>query len=324
MKKLRVIFFLMLIVLNTGFIRGQEVVEEIVAVVNDEIITLSKYQERFEMQVQALRAQLEGEEFQQQYNMLKKELLDMMISDMLLLQEAEKKGFDVSEQVRMGLENIKEENGFTSDEQLKRALAQQGLTYEKFVEQMRKQYLTQNVIFDEVNRNIVIDDAEIVKYYRENPEEFREPAEYTISAIFLSNEAKTEDTMESLKKEISEKLASGDDFASLAEQYTDGPGKEAGGSLGIYKKGELDKTLEEAVEGLAQGEVSEWVKHPNGWFLMKMMEKKESRLRTFEEIKEEVERRLFNKKSREKFEEYMKRLRERSYIKILKEEPWKG
>ncbi|MBN1271519.1 MAG: peptidyl-prolyl cis-trans isomerase [Candidatus Aminicenantes bacterium] len=323
MKHLSLILVFVSIFSAGGFLCSQEVVEEIVAIVNDEIITLSKYKERFEMQTQALRSQLQGEEFERQYSLLKKELLDLMISDMLLLQEARKKGFDVTEQVRMGLEKIKEENGLTSDEELRRALAQQGLTYEKFVEQMRNQYLTQNVIFDEVNRNIVVDDAEIVKYYRENPEEFRAPAEYRLSAVFLSTEEKSDGACESLKKEINEKLTAGEDFAEVAKQYTDGPGKDSGGDLGTYKKGELDKTLETAVEGLAQGEISDWVKHPNGWFLLKLVEKKESRLKTFEEIKQEVERRLFNEKSRVKFEEYMKDLRKRSYIKILKEEPWK-
>ena len=103
-----------------------QVVEEIVAVVNDDVITLSQYKEQFDATVQQLRSALQGEEYEKQYQMLKKDLLNMMITDLLLMQQAKEKNLNVSEQVKMAIENIKKENNIESDDDLKRGLAAAG------------------------------------------------------------------------------------------------------------------------------------------------------------------------------------------------------
>ncbi len=84
-----------------------QVVEEIVAVVNDDVITLSQYKEQFDATVQQLRSALQGEEYEKQYQLLKKDMLNMMITDLLLMQQAKEKNLNVSEQVKMAVDNIK-------------------------------------------------------------------------------------------------------------------------------------------------------------------------------------------------------------------------
>ncbi len=120
---------------------------------------------------------------------------------------------------------------------------------------------------------------------------------------------------------ISGKVKAGESFNALAKEYSDGPAKEAEGDLGRFRKGELDKTLEQAVAKLKTGETSEWVETKNGWYLLKLEEKKDSRLKTFEEVKKDVEERLYTEKKTKKLDEYLKTLREKSYIKILKANP---
>lgn len=298
-----------------------QVVEEIVAIVNDDVITLSQYKEQYDSTVQQLRAALQGEEYEKQYAMLKKEMLNMMITDLLLMQQAKEKDLNVGEQLKAAVENIKKENNIASDDDLKRGLQKQGMDYDQWIKQLEDNMLTQGVIYSEVDRSIVLDDSEIIGYYRLHSQEFTEPEEYKIRAVYLSTEGKAPAALEEKKKEIGDKVKAGELFNVLAKDYSDGPAKESEGDLGKFKKGELDKALELAVSKLKAGETSGWVETKNGWYLLKLEEKKDSRLMTFEEVKKNVEENLFAKKKEKKLEEYLKGLKEKSYIKILKPNP---
>jgi parvulin-like peptidyl-prolyl isomerase len=97
--------------------------------------------------------------------------------------------------------------------------------------------------------------------------------------------------------------------------------KESKGDLGTFKAGELDKSLESAVEKLKSGEVGAWVNNKNGWYLINLVEKKDSALRPFEDARKEVEEKIYNRKRAEKGDVYIKTLRERSYVRILKPDP---
>ncbi len=302
---------------------GQEVIEEIVAVINDEIITLSQARGQFELFLDEVRAQnLSPEQFEQQRQMLKSELLNMMIQNILLLQKAKELDINVNEQLRSIIENIKKENNLASDDELKRALQQQGIEYEAWRKQYEQEILRQAVIYSEVERSIVLDDAEVVQYYRQHPDEFRVPDEFKLRAVYLSQEGKDPAELEALRQTIREKAVAGEDFAEISGRYSDPPLKENQGDLGLIKRGELDKTLEEAVEKLQAGEIGDWIEARNAWYLLKLEEKKESYLQTFEEIRDSVQQSLFAEIRMKKLEEYITRLREESYVKIVKPNPF--
>jgi parvulin-like peptidyl-prolyl isomerase len=298
-----------------------QVVEEIVAVVNDDVITLSQVKEQFDATVQQLRSALQGAEYEAQYQMLKKDLLNMMITDLLLMQQAKEKNLNVSEQVKMAVENIKKENNIESDDDLKRGLQQQGLDFDEWIKQLEDNMLKQATIYSEVDRSIVLDDSEIVGYYKAHPLEFTEPEEYNVRGIYLASEGKTPEALVEARALILGKVQAGEPFNALAKEYSEGPAKEAEGDLGRFRKGELDKALEQSVAKLKPGETGDWVETKNGWYLLKLEEKKDSRLRAFEEVKKEVEEKLYAEKKQKKLEEYLKTLREKSYVKILKENP---
>lgn len=320
MKKRTSVFALFGLAAVLSLAAGQ-VVEEIVAIVNDDVITLSQYKEQYDSTVQQMRAALQGEEYEKQYAMLKKEMLNMMITDLLLMQQAKEKDLNVGEQLKAAVENIKKENNIASDDDLKRGLQKQGMDYDQWIKQLEDNMLKQGVIYSEVDRSIVLDDSEIIGYYRLHPQEFTEPEEYKIRAVYLSTEGKAPAALEEKKKEIGDKVKAGEPFNVLAKDYSDGPAKESEGDLGKFKKGELDKALELAVSKLKAGETSGWVETKNGWYLLKLEEKKDSRLMTFEEVKKNVEENLFVQKKDKKLEEYIKGLKEKSYIKILKPNP---
>lgn len=303
------------------FLCSQEVVEEIVAIVNDDIITLSQVKAEHDASYRMLRAQYQGEDFEKAYAQFKRDLLNRMIIDTLLLQEAEKMDLRVEEQLKIYLDNLKKQNNMDSDEELKRAVEQQGGSFEEFKRQLREQILREGVIYSQVMGSIVIEDAELVNYHKLHPEEFTELPEYKLSAITIIAEHKSEEEIEAKKREINEKLSSGEDFAALASEYSEGPEKDNQGDLGRFQKGKLEKTLEQAVEKLKEGEVTPWLEVRNAWFLLKLEEKKESRIKSFEESRNEIEQKIFNEKRQKKTEEFLKELKEKSYIKILKPNP---
>jgi parvulin-like peptidyl-prolyl isomerase len=303
-----------------GAAAGQ-VVEEIVAIVNDDIITLSEFRAYHDQVYQMMRSQFEGEELEKQYERVKKEMLDTMITDMLLLQLAKKKQFNVGEEVKNYVERLKKENNIESDAQFRQALLQQGIQYEQFLKQIEENILRQILISQEVDRNIVVDETEGVNYYKLNQAEFVEPEEYKLRAIYLASESMSPEELESRKAGISEKVESGQDFTTLAAELGDSPLKENQGDLGFMKKGQLDKTLEDAVVSLKPGEITPWVQSRNGWYRLKLEEKKESRLKPYEEVKKEIWEKLFIQKKTKKLGEFLTDIKAKNYIKILKPNP---
>ncbi len=317
MKRANKIIGVFLVLIVATGICGQDLVEAIVAVVNDDIVTLSQYKQEYTSRVRMLRAQLQGEELSQQQELLKENLLESLITDLLLLQEARKLDLNVAEQVKMTIENIKRENNLTSDEQLQRALAQQGITYEDFVKQMEQNMLKQNIIFSEVGRKIVIDDSEIVSYYKVHQEDFIDPIEYTLKMIYIAQEGKSSEEIESKKEQIDQKLEANEDFGQVATEFSEGPEKDSQGDLGSYKKGELQGDLEQAIEGLEVDNLTPWLNMQGAWYRLKLVEKKDRRLREFQEVRKEIEGLIFEERQQEELERYMIDIRKRSYIKIL-------
>jgi parvulin-like peptidyl-prolyl isomerase len=312
-----------LLLLIAGPVSAQ-VVEEIVAIVNDDIITLSEFREYHDSIYQMMRSQLQGEEFDKQYERTKKEMLDTMITDLLLLQMAEKKQYSVAEEVKNYVEKLKRDNNIESDAQFRQALLQQGIQYEQFLKQIEENLLRQVLVSQEVDRSIVVDETEGVNYYKLNQAEFIEPEEYKLRAIYLSAETRTADELEARKAEIDDKINSNQDFTALAAGLGDSPLAENQGDLGFIKKGELDKVLEEAVVGLKTGETTPWVQAKNGWYRLKLEEKKESRLKPYDEVKKDIWEKIFLQKKTKKLTEFLKDLKAKNYIKILKPNPLEG
>ncbi len=313
---------LFVIAASRPFLLGQEVIEAIVAIVNDDIITLSEYRAEFEAQEAGLRAQqFPQEEFGRRYAALKKDLLNQMIVDRLLLQKAKELGFNVQEQVKGMIEKIKQENNISSDADLRRAIEQQGLSYETWLRQAEEGTMRRGVLYTEVERSIVLEDSEIVQYYKKNPAEFTMPTEYRLNAIYVGTEKRSADEIGKIKASIDSKLNSGASFADTAVELSDSPMKEAKGDLGTFKAGELESPLESPIERLKPGERTGWISNKGGWYLLQLIEKKESFLRPFDDARKEVEEKIYNQKVAIKQETYLKTLQERSYIKIVNADP---
>lgn len=318
---------LFLVLFSISFLFGQDVVDAIVAIVNDDIITISDYMIEHDSIYDLLRAQFQGEEFTKQYEKEKEGLLERMIIERLLIQESIRQDIrstaDIEGQIRSMVEGIKKQYNIGSDEEFKRMMTQQGINYDNWMAQQEKTIIQQALIFSEVGRSIAIDETDVVNYYDLYPEEFTTLPTYKLKGIYISSEDKSEPEAQAKMEEVNEKLAAGEELESLAGQYSEGPEKESQGDIGTYNKGDMDKTLEQAVENLEEGSFSSWVKIPSGWFLLKLDEKTESRLRPFEEVKKDIENELFMQEQQVKIQAYIADLKERSFIKILIPDPIK-
>ena len=301
---------------------AQEVVEQIVAIVNDDVITLTDFRTQYQMTEAQLRAaQVPAEQMTQQLARLKKEFLDSMITEMLLLQKAKELGLNVQEQMKAMLEKIKTDNNIASDADLRRAVEQSGMSYEAWLKQYEEGMMRQGVLYTEVERSIVLEDAEVVQYYKKNPAEFTTPTQYKLNAIYIAGEGRTAEEVETLKAAIDAKLKSGASFPDTAAELSDPPMKDAKGDLGTFKTGELEMTLEAPLERLKSGEKTPWISNKNGWYLLLLAERTDSFLRSFDEARKEVEEKLYNEKRTVKGDAYLKTLREKSFVKILNPDP---
>jgi peptidyl-prolyl cis-trans isomerase SurA len=300
---------------------AQEVIEEIIAVVNDDVITLTEYKKEYETRAAQAKGQLQGDELDKMLVQIKSGLLDAMITDLLLLQLAKEKNFNVSEQLKMALDNIKKENSLENDEELKRAVRSQGMDYDVWLKQMEETIMKQSVVYSEVNKGLALDEAQVIEYYKAHKGEYLEPAEFKVRAVYLTLEGRKPEELTARKAEIADKVKSGIDFIQAAETYSDAPLKETKGDLGNLVTGQIDKALEAALMPLKKGETSDWVQTKNGWYILKMEERKDARTKSFEESKRAIEEKMTSALQDVKFKEFLQDIKKRSYIKILKPNP---
>ena len=320
MNRIKIVLAVLLLVGLTGLLRGQAVVEAIVAIVNDEIITLSDFKVQHDLLYRELRAQVQGEEFQEQYEFAAGLLLENMIVGILLLQKAREMDIDVTEQMNMYIENIKQQNNI-SEAQLKEAIEQQSGSFEDWKSQLRERYMREMAVYAEVGQSVVVDDAEIFNYYRQHPEEFTQPPEYRLRGIFVSSEDNSEEDAGRKKQEILGLLEAGEDFGGVAAAHSEGPNKDQQGELGSFKQGDMLDAFEQEVAQIEVGGMTPWISIQSGFYLLRLEEKTESRLLPFDDVRDQVQEKIFAERSAAANQKYIEQLRAKSYIKILIEDP---
>ncbi len=301
---------------------AQQVIEEIVAVVNDEVITMTMFKAEYEGRLRTAQSQFRGEELDKAVEFIQANILDEMVTDMLLLQIARTMNLNVADQMKTIVANIMKENDIESEEDFKRALAQQGFAYDVWIKMTEERLMRDYVLRSEIGRKIVIEDAEIVDYHKKHKNEFVVPEEYTLKAVYLTVEGKDPAALEAKKAGIDAKLKEGTAFETVAETESDEPMKEAKGNLGTFKKAELDKTLLAVVEPLKKGDHSGWVQTKNGWYLLLLEDKKDSRVLEFEEARGQITEKIGLEKQNAELAKFLAELKTKNYIKILKPKPF--
>ena len=298
-------------------------VEEIIARVNNEIITRSEYEKaRLSAQDDA-RSECQNrctpEQLQADIEDRQKHTLRDLVDQSLLVQRAKDMGISVEPELIKKLDAIRTENKLGSMEELEKAVSGQGMNWEDFKNNIRNSLLTQKVIGSEVGSHITVTDDEVSKYYEAHKAEFVRPEQVALREIVVSTEGKKPEELPDLKKKADtalKRVQDGEDFGEIAKRLSDGTTKSQGGFLGIYKRGELSKELEDKVFQMKRNQLTEVMETRQGYLILQVLEHYDEGEQSLPKVKNEITDKLYSQRMEPAMREYLKTLREQSYVVI--------
>jgi peptidyl-prolyl cis-trans isomerase SurA len=300
-----------------------KVVEEIVARVNNEVITRSEFEHAKATADEDAKSDCQNRCTPEQLNQLiedrKKNALRELIDQSLLVQRAKDMGISVEPDVIKQLDQIRIENKLPSMEALEEAVSKQGLNWEDFKNNIRSGLLTKKVISSEVGSHINVPKDEIQKYYDEHKQEFMRPEQVALRSIEVNTTGKDAAEVAELKKKAEtarKRIMDGEDFGEIAKRYSDGTTAKQGGYLGQYKRGELSKELEDTVFKMKRNDLTEVMETRQGFLIMQVLEHYDEGEQSLAKVENEINEKLYSQRMEPALREYLKTLREESYVVI--------
>jgi peptidyl-prolyl cis-trans isomerase SurA len=314
---------------NTQTAQGAEnsqnkgaVVEEIVARVNNSIITLSDFQKAD----QSLREEIsrgcqncQADRISNEYKDRQKDLLRDLIDQQLLIERAKDMGITGDTDLIKRLDEIRKQNNLSSMEDLEKAVEGSGIPWEDYKTQIRNGILTQEVIRQQVGGRLDIPSDEVKKYYDAHKDQFNRPEQVELSEIFLSTEGKSPEEMAAVRTkadDLHNRAVKGEDFAEMAKRYSEGSTAKDGGDLGRFERGQLAPQLEEAVFKLDRNGVSDVIQTKTGFEVLKVLNHYDAGLQPLDKVETEIMNKLYTEKMEPALRNYLAELREESYVTV--------
>jgi peptidyl-prolyl cis-trans isomerase SurA len=298
-------------------------VEEIIARVNNEIITLTEYEKAKQTAVDDAKQECQNrctpEQLQTVIEDRQKNSLRDLIDQSLLVQRGKDMGVSVESDVIKQLDQIRTQNKLASMEELEKAVSSEGMNWEDFKNNIRNRILTQRVVSNEVGSHINITDDEVSKYYEAHKTEYVRPEQVALREIEVSTQNKKPDELPALKKKAEtalKRVQDGEDFGEIAKRYSDSSTKDQGGFLGMYKHGELSKELEDKVFAMKKNELTEVIETKQSYLILQLLEHYDEGQQSLAKVKNEITEKLYNERLEPAMREYLKTLREQSYVII--------
>jgi len=313
-------FFLFLYGLYGTISLSEAVVDRVVAVVNQEIITLSEV----EKVIHPLKEEIVAEdrlEKRERVQEICRKVLERQIEEKLIDQEVKKSGIKItSKEVEATVEDVKRRNAATQED-LEKALAADGLTLEAFKKQIEKSLLRQKLISWAVKVETKAGEKEFKEFYQKNMDRYRTNETYRPSQILflIPKGASPEEIREIRKKcqKVLDNIRGGEDFGEMALLYSeDASSSKERGDLGYFKKGELLPVFEREALRLKVGEVSDIFRTELGFHIIKLLDRKGTEPLPYEEVKERVKAEYYNQEMEKALKQYLSTLKERSIIEI--------
>src|SRR3979409_2268381 len=205
-------------------------------------------------------------------------------------------GVSVEPEVIKRLDQIRIDNKLASMEELEKAVSGQGMNWEDFKNTIRSTLLTQRVISSEVGSHITVGEEELTKYYEAHKTEFVRPEQVALREIVVSTEGKKPEELPDLKKKAEtalKRVQDGEDFGEIAKRLSDGSTKTQGGFLGIYKRGELSKELEDKVFKMKRKELTEVMETKQGFLILEVLEHYDEGEQSLAKVKNEIMDKLY-------------------------------
>ncbi|MFC1824942.1 SurA N-terminal domain-containing protein [Thermodesulfobacteriota bacterium] len=314
-----VIFFTIVAALRIGVVHG-EISNRVVAIVNDDVITLYELRKKIKEMTGYEPVQLKSQD-PNRYLAIRRKILEFIINDKISHEKIEELGIQVTpEQIDATIERIKKDNQMTQEDFLYQ-IKERGLTYEQYHENLKNELERAKLIDIEVKSKIIVRDEQIAEYYEKHKTEFSSEEKVHLATIMLLRKQKDDaQEMRQLRERgehILTRLRKGEDFAKLVAEYSEGPGVKEGGDLGQFKITELEPELRKTLEDMPQGGLSGLIVRRNGIQIIKLVERRGGKKKGLEEVRGAIYRILFREEVNKRYSEWIKELRERSYTKII-------
>ena len=308
MKITRCIAIIVLSIAFPVFCAG-EVMDRIIAIVNDDIITLKEAEKH-------VRVEKEGRFVSiNEYltNLRLQEKIDLLIDDVLIRQQAKRLKIDVEEkEVEAIIENIKKQY-LIDDAELKQKLKDDNISYEDFKLGLRSNVLKGRLLNRVISPEVNVTEQDLRQYYDKHKDEFIDE-EYRLQQIFVSGQRP-----EGQKRaaEAYKLLQEGKSFEDVVKDFSDDTkSSAAGGDIGFVKKVDLIPQLREVAGFLAVGVYSSIITTPYGFHILKLVEKKKGETITFEMAKDTINEKVVQEESEKRYKDYIVKLRKGSYIEV--------
>lgn len=299
-----------------------KVVEEIVARVNNDIITLTDYRkaeaslhDEVAQDCPTCTKQMLADNFEKR----QKDLLRALIDQALLVQRAKDMGLSVETELVKRLDQLRTQNNLPSMEALEKAVESTGVSWEEYRTTLRNNLLTQEVVRKEVGSRVNVDNEDVKKYYEEHKSEFNRPEQVYLGEILISTDGKSDAELPALEKRANDllnRVRKGEDFAEMARHYSDGSTAKQGGELGMFEAGQLAKPIEDLVFKLNRGEMTNVIRTKSGFEFFYVEQHYQAGLQPLDKVQNEINQKLFAEKMEPQVRDFLAELREQSYMMI--------
>lgn len=296
-----------------------EIFNRVVAIVNDDVITLHELNQRIKEMTGSKAADLKLRD-EQKYLEARRQILEMMIDERCAEVKIRELEINVApREIDAAIEKVKLNNRWTHEDLVDR-LTKRGITYEKYRENVKSDLERLKLINTQVKSKIIIREEQLKQYYEEHKADFNTEETVHLAGIFLMGKnPKDEKEFREMRmkgEDILSWLKEGEDFAELARTFSQGPGADEGGNLGTFKTAQLEPELRKMVEATPVGGFSDLIIRPNGIQIIKVVNKRGGEEKTFEEVKDAIHSVLYQKEVNKRYASWIRQLRKDSYTRI--------
>jgi len=295
---------------------------DIVARVNDNVITLAEYQ-KAEQQLRTEAAQdCQGctpEQIDAQFKGRQKDLLRGMIDQSLMVQRAKDMGINVEADLAKRLDEVRQQNGLATIDELQKGVEASGLSWEEYKTTIRNGLLQKEVVQREVGSRVDITPEEIQQYYDAHKQEFTLPERVVLYEISMSTEGKSPEEMAAVRAKVEglrTSVLNGDDFSRVARLYSQGSTAKDGGALGTFKRGELSPQIEDIVFQLKKYQLTDVIQTRTGFEFLLVEDHLPAGLQDIDKVQTQIRQAIHAAKVQPLLREYLAELREQSNIMV--------
>jgi len=317
-------------------VRADNIVDEIIARVDDQIITHADLEKAKQTNLEELKQRFPSD-WQAKWTKAQNDILRDLIDQQLLLERGKDMGITGETEVVKRLNQLRQQMNLASIDDLEKEAQKQGVSYEDFKEQIRIGAVTQQVIGQEVGAKLHISNEDIQDWYDKHQKELEGQEEVGLSEIMVSTQPSKQNVedkpaaaqdkplpedpakvaeAETKAKQLLDQLHKGAKFDELAKKNSDGPTASQGGMLGNFKRGELAKDLEEKTFSLKPGETTDVIRTRQGFIILKVTGHRQAGVPPLKDISDRIREAIYSDRLEPAARAYLTKLREQAYIDI--------